>query len=252
MRKARRGSRPAPGVRVLAVARPELGARILPALSGVCRPVVAGLGEDLPRLCAGLEPGLLIIELGGLAPGLGGLAPGLGGPPPASAESLKSLRDDFRLRHIPILALGTDGSEAALLRVLRSGADDFLPEPFEPAELRGRVQALLRRGAGGRIAASRLKVGALSLDLDAGRARLNGRPLKLTWTEFLILADLMRRAGAVVARSALAASVWGARQANGHTLESHVSNLRRKLGPFAGMLQTAYGDGWRCSGAPLK
>lgn len=216
--------------RVLAAARPQVAVRILQALPGICRSVVVGPAEELFKLCASLAPDLVIVELGQA--------------PLTSLAGFKALRRDPRLRHVPMLALyAAGGGEEALLQASHSGATDCLAEPFEPAELAVRVAELLRRSQG--AGAARLKIGALDVDLRSRRARLSGRVLDLTATEILILAALMRFAGAPASKQALAALAWGEERANSHALDCHVSNLRRKLGRLGGMIETVYGGGYR-------
>lgn len=214
---------------VLAVARPEVGNVILQVLAKVYHLLIATPTQDLPELCLRLKPRLLILELGT--------------EHLASPRSLMSLRADLRLGGLSILALSEDKSERISLAALEAGADDFIALPIKTGELAARVKALLRRGA--RVLAGELKAGGLELDLGARRARIDGRGLKLTRTEFLILVELIRRLGAVVAKAALASYVWGGREISLHTLDSHVCNLRRKLGRRSGLIENVYGGGYR-------
>jgi DNA-binding response OmpR family regulator len=130
----------------------------------------------------------------------------------------------------PILMLtGEKGSEERA-RLLDAGADDYLEKPFAPKELRARVRALLRRGAGQRRAAAPASIEGLEVDPRTHTARANGRPLALTPTEFRLLAALASRAGEVVERRTLLHSAWpDERDPDPEWLKAHLARLRTKL-----------------------
>jgi two-component system response regulator CpxR len=117
------------------------------------------------------------------------------------------------------------------------GADDYLPKPFNPRELSARIDAVLRRARTGipveRRPGERLVVGDLSVDKGARVARRAGDPLDLTTVEFDLLDLLLRTAGRVVAREDMVQSVLRrAFSPFDRSIDTHVYNLRRKLGPF--------------------
>jgi two-component system response regulator CpxR len=116
------------------------------------------------------------------------------------------------------------------------GADDYLPKPFNPRELSARIDAVLRRSRTEmpveRRPAERLVVGDLSVDKGARVARRAGDPLDLTTVEFDLLDLLLRTAGRVVAREEMVQSVLRrAFSPFDRSIDTHISNLRRKLGP---------------------
>jgi two-component system, OmpR family, response regulator len=113
---------------------------------------------------------------------------------------------------------------------LKAGGDDYLVKPFALQELSARVEALLRRAAGNR--ATRLKVGALDMDLVDREVRLNGSPIDLLPREFKLLEYFMRRPNQIVTRPMLLTDVWEYKflpQTN--VVDVHIGNLRRKLDP---------------------
>jgi two-component system response regulator CpxR len=119
---------------------------------------------------------------------------------------------------------------------LELGADDYLAKPFNPRELAARVRAILRRldrdGAGARPP---LRIGPLELEPARLRVRLGGTEIRLTAAEFLVLEALARAAGRVQSRAILTEHALGRPlEAYDRSIDTHVANLRRKLGFGAG------------------
>jgi two-component system OmpR family response regulator len=144
---------------------------------------------------------------------------------------------------VPILLLTARGDVKSRVTGLEAGADDYLPKPFALAELLARVKALGRRGPIVRDRA--ITFGAVVVDLEGRRVRIEGRPVPLTAKELAIVDLLASRRGRVVSRDELIESVWGelTESARG-SLEVLVGRIRRKLGPHAGLLQTIRGIGY--------
>ncbi len=111
---------------------------------------------------------------------------------------------------------------------LDAGADDYLTKPFDFAELRARVRALLRRPEHAR--APLLTVGDVELDPSAHTVRRAGVIVPLTAREFSLLHYLMDRAGDVISRTELLEAVWDANYDGlSNVVDVHVANVRRKL-----------------------
>lgn len=141
-----------------------------------------------------------------------------------------------RLRHtltIPVIMLTAHGADVDRIVGLELGADDYLPKPFNPRELVARVRAVLRRFSprDPDAAAQPVSVGSLRLDPAAFEVTLSGRPVRLTGTELRLLEVLMRSVGQVQSRESLTERVLGRRLTPyDRSIDTHVSNLRRKLG----------------------
>ena len=130
----------------------------------------------------------------------------------------------------PILMLTARDAVADRVRGLDSGADDYVVKPFAFDELLARLRALVRRGGSPHLA-SVIRTGGLEVDTHAHLARVDGRPLELTATEYRLLEYLARRAGTIVSREQLADQVWGDDYDPFSNLaDVYVSYLRRKLG----------------------
>ena len=134
---------------------------------------------------------------------------------------------------IPVLMLTARGDTHDRILGLEMGADDYLPKPFDPAELVARIRAILRRASPQRIAQATLAIGDIELDGGARTVRQSGTPVDLTTVEFDLLAALMRVAGSTVSREDLVRNVLGRDFSPfDRSIDTHVCNLRRKLGPL--------------------
>jgi DNA-binding response OmpR family regulator len=148
----------------------------------------------------------------------------------------------------PVIMLTARGEVADRVVGFEMGADDYLPKPFEPRELVARIQAVLKR-AGSRQANGRLlKCDKLSLNVETRVARLGGRPLELTTTEFDILAFFMKNSGAVLTRDRIVEQIHGAgHEAFQRSVDLAVSRLRQKLGDSPEkekFIKTIWGSGY--------
>lgn len=128
----------------------------------------------------------------------------------------------------PILVLSALGDVDDRVDGLHAGGDDYLPKPYAFAELLARVEALLRRGARGSEAATRLEVADLRLDVVNRKVQRGGRNLELTAREFRLLEYLMRHSGQVVSRRMLLENVWDLHfDPKTNVIEVHMSRLRQ-------------------------
>ena len=149
---------------------------------------------------------------------------------------------------IPIIMLTARGDDADRIAGLESGADDFLPKPFNPRELVARMRAVLKRQAAVAAPGGVMQVGDLTLRPSKREVTAGGKVVPLTAAEFDILSCLVRLAGTVVSRDTLAKSALGRELGVfDRSIDNHVSNLRRKLGPArdgADRIRNARGNGY--------
>jgi len=144
----------------------------------------------------------------------------------------------------PVLFVTARDDEIDRVLGLETGADDYVTKPFSPRELVARVRTVLRRAAGPPARSETLALGAVVLDVDRRRVRVDAADVALTSTEFDLLAHLMRSPGRVFSRDQLLGAVWGyAAAAGSRTVDVHVAQLRAKLGPGS-PIRTVRGVGY--------
>jgi DNA-binding response OmpR family regulator len=131
---------------------------------------------------------------------------------------------------VPVLMLTALTAEADRVVGLEAGADDYLGKPFSMAEMVSRVRAMLRRRRLDREPDAVRQVGGLYLDLAGQAARIGGRTIELTPSEFRVLAMLSAEPGRVFTRREIARRLArGAAAADERVCDVHVKNLRRKI-----------------------
>ena len=139
----------------------------------------------------------------------------------------KIRKEDFQ---VPVLMLSARGERSDITAGLKSGADDYLTKPFGIEELVLRVRAILRRTNSAASSRKEMVCGPIKLDLDQYRASFNGEIVDLSVTEFRLLEALIMRAGKVVTKENLLATVWGIDFKNNSTVvDTYISYLRKKL-----------------------
>jgi two-component system response regulator CpxR len=143
-------------------------------------------------------------------------------------DVLRNLRKESEL---PVIMLTARGDDLDRIIGLELGADDYLAKPANPRELLARLRAILRRSQSHSTVAT-LEVEDLVLNQTRRELRLDGELKELTSTEFSILQLLLQRSGEVVEKKDLYLAALGREPvAYDRSIDMHVSNLRRKLGP---------------------
>jgi two-component system KDP operon response regulator KdpE len=172
----------------------------------------ASTGKDGLIAAATHHPALIILDLG--LPDVDGM------------ELLKNLRDWYQK---PVLILSVRNSEEDIIQALDSGANDYLTKPFRTGELLARIRAALRQ-TNITDDNSKLTFGTLAIDLIDHIARKNGAILKLTSTEFALLALMAKNSGRVLTHQHILKEIWGFGYI-GQTqyLRVFVAQLRKKI-----------------------
>jgi len=163
-------------------------------------------------------------------------------------EVCRRLRADSK---VPILMLTARDGEIDRVLGLEMGADDYVAKPFSPRELVARVRAILRRAeggggvGGGRDPAEVLLAGDVEVDVGRREARVDGAVVALATREFDLLRFLAQNPGLALSRQQILDAVWGRDwYGDERTIDVHVGQLRKKLGPGL-PLATVWGVGYR-------
>jgi two-component system OmpR family response regulator len=145
-----------------------------------------------------------------------------------------------------ILILSALGRAANRVEGLEKGADDYLPKPFEPEELRARLRALLRRGTIQVLDNDLLAFGDLEIRMKARTVHVKRAHVAVSPKEFELITYFARNAGQVVTRMQLLENVWNLHFDPGtNVVDVHVGRLRRKLEEAGSpAIQTARGEGY--------
>ena len=129
----------------------------------------------------------------------------LGLPDTDGIEILKKIREWYQK---PIIILSVKNSEDDIIRALDNGANDFITKPFRTMELLARIRVALRHSPGNEVNPI-LAFGKLTIDLVNHTARKNDEIIKLTSTEFSLLAMLAKNSGRVLTHQSILKEIWG-------------------------------------------
>lgn len=163
---------------------------------------------------------------------------------------LRMIRADSLLKDTPVILLTARAAAEDRVKGFETGADDYVPKPFEPRELLLRIQALLRRAKSAAAKPdTRLAAGPVVLDVERHEVTVGGVAIELTATEFKLLRLLLERKGRVQTRDALLSDVWNYdAELETRTVDTHVRRLREKLGDGSEIIETIRGVGYRVAG----
>jgi DNA-binding response OmpR family regulator len=131
---------------------------------------------------------------------------------------------------VPIIMLTALDTEADAVQGLEAGADDYVTKPFGLAELRSRIRAVLRRSGPRALGGEQLSVGPVTLDRGRREVHAHGAPVKLTFSEFELLAKLMSEPGRLFNRQELLRAIWGdSAYRDPRAIDVHIRHLREKV-----------------------
>lgn len=200
--------------------------------------LVAYDGDEALHLIRAEKPDLVVLDL--MLPEIDGW------------EITRIVRSDPSISATPIIMLTARVEDTDRIVGLEMGADDYIPKPFNPREVVARVRAVLRRAQGDIHPANIFQVGPIRLDDDRHVAWVEDRALDLTPTEFDLLKLLMRYPERAFTRMEMIDQALGyAYEGMERTIDSHIKNLRKKLGiprGEPGYIETVYGVGYRLAG----
>lgn len=202
-------------------------------------------GYDVATAVDGDDGRLLAAETGFDLALLDGEMPGLGGH-----DLCRLLKNGEKTAGLPVIIMsGNLVEEEDVVAGFEGGADDYVLKPFAMRVLHARIEAVLRRYAGGGRKDAPLKSENLELDPASREAKVDGKRVPLTRKEFDLLTLLMEKSGRVLKASFLLEAVWGydlADYNDTHTVETHISRLRKKIG--AGRIENVTGHGYKFTG----
>jgi DNA-binding response OmpR family regulator len=160
-------------------------------------------------------------------------------------DACSLLKKDEKTKRIPVIFLSAKNSAPDITQGLTTGADDYIPKPFDFKEMVARIHARLRKGV--EKDAQPLQVGDLRIDPSNREVSFNGKVAQLTLTEFDILRCLAAKAGAVVSREEILKEVWkdGTGKTNDRTIDVHIRALRRKIPALIKHVISIYGVGYK-------
>lgn len=189
---------------------------------------VAGDGDQALALAREQTYDLVILDL--MLPRRDGLS---------VCQALRAARQTM-----PVLMLTNLGTLEDRVRGLDCGADDYLPKPFEYAELLARVRALLRRDKVNKVRL--IVIADLEIDVAGRTVRRGSQELHLTRREFDLLVALASNEGRTVSREMILERVWHNDDSLSDTISFHVNGLRRKLDADfeTKLLHTVHGVGY--------
>jgi len=176
------------------------------------RLVEAGSVREAEQLATSHNPDVYLLDLG--------LPDGDG------VDLARRLREWTRA---PIIVLSARGREEDKVNALDAGADDYLTKPFGVNELLARLRVALRHAQATPAGDPVLEAGPLRVDLARREVTVEGREVRLTPTEFKLLALLARHAGKVLTHRQILKDVWGPNATEAHWVRVHMAELRKKV-----------------------
>lgn len=163
----------------------------------------------------------------------------------------RKLRESKATALIPVVFMsGKKKTEADMLSGYTGGADDYMLKPLSFSVLLAKIKALLKRAGEAPLPkAVKIKRSGFEIDVDGRALRISGRPVRVTSKEFDLFSMLVSKPGRLLSVNQLIENVWGFDPADyndPHTVEVHISNLRKKLGPrLSARIKAVAGHGYK-------
>ncbi len=155
------------------------------------------------------------------------------------ADGMNFLREIRKTSAVPVIVLSARSDESDKVIALDAGANDYITKPFGSAELVARVRSALRNSRysseEGRLPGGKFKSGGLVIDYDSRRVFIDETEIKLTQTEYNIIALLSEHSGKVMTYAAIIKGIWGYNDLNStKKLQVNMANIRKKFGSKPG------------------
>jgi two-component system phosphate regulon response regulator PhoB len=171
-------------------------------------------------------------------------------PELSGLQLCRIIRSDAAMAEIPIILLTARGEIEDRVKGLEAGANDYIVKPFHFNELLLRVRNLLNWGFASKKTTQkqRIEMGGVVIDEEKHQLTVDDEEVLLTATEFRLLKLLMQRKGRVQSRENLLMNVWQYdADIETRTVDTHVRRVREKLGPYAKLIETIRGIGYRAA-----
>lgn len=193
-------------------------------------------GEEALESAKSKLPDLIVLDL--MLPGVDGI------------DVCKTLKQDSKTAHIPIIMLTAKGEESDIVTGLEIGADDYITKPFSPRVLAARIKTGLRREKKKVVTNDQQTLNIHNITIDPGRHKvyLEGKELDLTYSEFRLLQTFAQRPGWVFSRYQIVDALRGDDYpVTERAVDVQIVGLRKKLGKYGKMIETVRGVGYRFS-----
>jgi two-component system phosphate regulon response regulator PhoB len=180
------------------------------------------------------NPNLILLDI--MMPELNGL------------QLCKMVRSDPKMNDVPIIFLTARGEVEDRIKGLESGGDDYVAKPFNTKELLLRVEKILNRSQSSESVnnKNRIQIAGVVIDDSIHQLTVDDEEVILTATEFRLLKLLMSRKNRVQPRENLLINVWNYdTDIETRTVDTHVRRVREKLGPYANIIETIRGIGYK-------
>jgi DNA-binding response OmpR family regulator len=178
------------------------------------------------------QPDLIILDI--KMPKIGGI------------ELCRLLREDARTKNVPIIMLTVESSETDKVIGFEVGADDYITKPFSNKELVARIKSLLRRVNRSEVKSDIIKVENLEVDMTSRTVNVGKKVVYLRPKEFELLVLFLKKPNVVLNREYILESIFGYKTTlHSRTIDTHIKNLRRALGPVGKKIKTVFGYGFK-------
>ena len=162
-------------------------------------------------------------------------------------DGFTAVKQIKKYKDIPVIMLSARGEEYDKLHGFELGIDDYVVKPFSPKELMARCAAVLaRKGGTKKDAEEVLKSGGIVVNIPARTLEIDGETVDITMKEFEILSFLMKNKNIAISRERMLSDIWGYDfYGDDRTIDTHIKNLRSRLGKYRDKISTVRGVGYK-------